>query len=200
VVSAVGRDLIPLDLAPDLDPWERQPEETARRYAQFATYRDMGRVRTLRKVAETLTLNAGYVRQVAAANRWSDRAEAFDRWRDEQHHRAWLDERRQAAERDAALLSTAVDRAADRLQTLTADDLSPRDLIRLVDVVLRHRRALYGDPQTTVAVTGPGGDPLTVQVAEFAAMGAEQRRAAIADMAVAVTRRLRALTEDDDGD
>lgn len=189
-----------LALSTDLDPWERQPLETTYRYGQFLVYRDAGRARTLRKAAETLTRHPGYVRQVATAYRWSERAEAWDKNRDRLDEAAWLEERRRAAENDGKLLGAAAARLAARLQTLRPEDLSTSDLVRLLDVVMRHRRALYGDPGLTVAVTGPAGDPLAVHVAELSAMTAEQRRAAIAELAASVALRSRASAggEDDD--
>lgn len=185
---------------PDLDLWDRQPAETTYRYGQFVTYRDLGRGRTLRKAAETLTRHPGYVRQVAVAYRWSERAEAFDRHRDELDEATWLEERRRAAQNDGRLLGAAASRIAARLQTLRPEDLTPGDLVRLLDVTMRHRRALYGDPGVTVAVTGPGGDPLAVGVGDLAAMTADQRRAAIGDLVAAVTRRTRAAAGEDDDD
>jgi hypothetical protein len=195
------QDLTPIVLDVDLDPWERQPGETVKRYGQFATYRDDGRTRTLRKVAETLTLNVGYVRQVSAAMLWVQRAEAFDRNRDQLHEAAWLEQRRQAADNDAKILGAVVGKLAERIRALKPDDMSVADLTRLLDVTFRHRRALFGDPQMTVAVTGPGGDPLAVQVAEFSGMGAEQRRFAIEEMAKSALRRAAAAAgvgDDDD--
>jgi glutamate/tyrosine decarboxylase-like PLP-dependent enzyme len=79
-----------------------------------------------------------------------------------------------------------------RLGSLQAEQLSPAEFTRLLDVVLRQRRTLFGDPQMTVAVTGPGGEPLAAQVAEFVAMGAEQQRRAVQDMVDSVQRRLAA--------
>ncbi|MFF8026543.1 hypothetical protein ACFZDJ_36695 [Streptomyces sp. NPDC007896] len=78
------------------------------------------------------------------------------------------------------------------------------DFIRLRDVAMRHRRVLFGDPAATIAVTGPGGNPLAVQLAEFAQLPPEQRRVRLSDLAAAVQRRTKALDgaddEDDDGD
>jgi hypothetical protein len=198
--TVTGRDLKPVVLSPDLDPWERQPGETMARYNQFCTYRDTGRTRSMRKTGEDLKLNVGYVRQVAAAMRWTDRAEAFDRHRDQQHEAMWLEERRKAAENDARVLGAFVGKIVERLPSLKAAELSPADLIRALDVVMRHRRVLFGDPQMTVAVTGPGGDPLAVQLAEYAGMGAEQRRLAIEDMVATVKRRVEAAAGSDDDD
>lgn len=189
-----------LQLDPDLDPWDRQPAgETTRRYAQFRTYLDAGRARTFRKAAETLALHPAYVRTVAAAYRWAERAEAWDRDRDELDEKTWLEARRLAAERDSQLLNAAVAKVAQRLATLQPAELEPSDLVRMLDVVMRHRRALFGDPAAiTVAITGPGGDPLAVRVAELAAMSVDQRRAVIDDLAATVRRRSEAAAGGDD--
>lgn len=181
-------------LDPARAPWDRQPGETPRRFGQFAAYRDQGRARTLRKTAETLTLSADHVRHVAAAGQWSDRAEAWDRHRDHLHDAVWFEARRDAAVRDAALLDDAARIVMDRVALLDPEELSPHDLIRALDVVLKHRRALYGDPVATVAVTGPGWDPLAVQLADYAAMTSEQRRQAIGQLVQTVQRRGEAAT------
>lgn len=187
-----------LVLAVDLDPWDRQPGETALRYTQFRTFLDDGRGRTLRKAAETLARHPSYVRAVAAAYRWVERVEAFDRHRDELHEKVWLEERRKAAENDARLLNAATAKVAQRLTTLLPEELEPADLVRMLDVVMRHRRGLFGDPALTVAVTGPAGDPLTAQMAELTAMTADQRRTAIAQLAAMVQRRSEAAAGGDD--
>jgi hypothetical protein len=187
-----------LTLATDLDPWDRQPNETTRRYDQFRAYLDAGRGRTLRKTSETLTLSADHIRHVAAAYRWVERAEAWDRDRDELHEKVWLEERRKAAENDARLLNAATAKVAQRLTTLLPEELEPADLVRMLDVVMRHRRGLFGDPALTVAVTGPAGDPLTAQLAELTAMTADQRQTAIAHLAATVQRRSEAAAGGDD--
>jgi hypothetical protein len=116
------------------------------------------------------------------------------------HERVWLDERRKAAEYDARLLQGATSLAARRLWSLNETDLSPGDLIRLLDVIMRRRRELFGDPTMTVAVTGPGGDPLTVQLAELAALTPDQRRTAVLGLADDVRRRALAAAGGADDD
>lgn len=190
----------PITLSPSLDPWERQQGESARKHGQFATYRDLGRARTLARTAENLTLAYGHVKNVAAEFRWRERVEAYDRHLDQLYEATWLEERRKAAESDAKILGAAIGKLAQRLGTLRAEDLSPGDFIRLMDVAMRHRRVLFGDPTETIAVTGQGGNPLAVQLAEFAQMPAEQRRVRIEELATAVQRRTRALYGADDED
>ncbi|WP_327421758.1 hypothetical protein OG763_14555 [Streptomyces sp. NBC_01230] len=190
----------PITLDPALDPWERQPKESARKHGQFATYRDLGRARTLAKAAESLTLAPGHVRNVAAEFRWRERVEAYDRHLDRLYEATWVEERRKAAETDSKILGAAIGKLAQRLGTLNAAELSPGDFIRLMDVAMRHRRVLFGDPTETIAVTGQGGNPLAVQLAEFAQMPEEQRRVRLADLAASVNRRLRAVDGSDDDD
>jgi len=145
----------PIVLDPGRDPWERQPNESLTRHGQFCAYRDMGRTRSLRKVAESLGLNDRYVRDVAAAYHWRERAEAWDRHLDELFTAAWIEERRKAAEADARILGAALGKIAQRLPSLNAAELSAGDLIRLLDVTMRHRRALFGDPADAVGQIDP---------------------------------------------
>lgn len=193
-------NLTPLTLDPALDPWERQPRETAARYGQFTAYRDLGRVRTVREASEGLARAAGHLRAVAAAFRWRERAEAWDHHRDRIDAAAWAEGRRAAARADAALLDAAASKLAARVTELDAADLTPGELTRMLDVTLRHRRLLYGDPMGTMALTGPGGGPMAVKVTEFAALSPEARRSRLLELAAMVQRRARALDPEDDGD
>ncbi|MFJ1607027.1 hypothetical protein ACIOHS_27195 [Streptomyces sp. NPDC088253] len=191
-------NLTPIPLDPDLDPWERQPNETAKKHGQFVTYRDLGRTRTLAEAAQRLTLAYGHVRNLAVAGRWRERVEAWDRHLDAQYQAMWLEERRKAAETDAKVLGAAVGKLVQRLQTLRAEELSAGDFIRLMDVAMRHRRVLFGDPTETIALTSDGKNPLAERFAEFAQMPPEQRRARLADLAASVNQRIRAVDGSDD--
>ncbi|MEU5452588.1 MULTISPECIES: hypothetical protein [Streptomyces] len=192
----------PITLTPTLDLWEQQkPRESARKHGQFITYRDLGRARTLAKAAESLTLAHGHVRNTAAEFRWRERVQAWDQHLDRMYEATWLEERRKAAESDAKILGAAIGKLAQRLGTLRAEELSPSDFIRLMDVAMRHRRVLFGDPTETIALTGQGGSPLAVHLTEFSEMPPEQRRVRLAHLTASVDRRLRAISgEDDDGD
>lgn len=193
-------DLKELNLDDGVDPWERQSGETHKRYAQFRGYVDLGRTRTLRKVAENLTLNPRYVRDVAAAYRWVTRAEAYDRHRDHLDDVAWVERRRLAATQDATLLDGAVGKVARALGALDPATLEPAVLVRLLQVTLAARRNLFGDPGLTVAVTGPAGGPLMLRLAEFEQMSTDARRNAVAQLMAQVTRRSSAAEGDDDDD
>ncbi|MET7809769.1 hypothetical protein ABZT26_02780 [Streptomyces sp. NPDC005395] len=183
----------PITLDPGLDPWERQPGESAHKHGQFVTYRDVGRTRTLTEAARRLTLAYGHVRNLAAQYRWRERVEAYDRHLDRQYEAMWLEERRKAAETDAKILGAAIGKLAQRLTSLNPAELSAGDFIRLMDVAMRHRRVLFGDPTETIAVTSEGTNALAERFAEFAQMPPEQRRARLSELAASVNQRIKAV-------
>ena len=139
----MSNDLEPLDLDPDLDPWDQQPRESIRRHNQFCVYRDLGRSRTLRKAAEQLSLNADYLRGVASAMLWVERAEAWDQHREVLHDQQRQEEREKAESNDARVLNALIGKIAARLATINPEELTPSELIRYMDVTLRARRALF---------------------------------------------------------
>lgn len=190
----------PITLDPALPPWEQQPGETPKRHGQFVTYRDLGRSRTLPRTAELLQRHPVTVRKASAEFRWLERAEAYDRHLDKLYEATWLEERRKAAEADAKILGAAIGKIAQRLPQLNAQEMTVGDVIRLMDVAMRHRRALFGDPTDTVVVTSQPVSPLAGQLEEFADLPADQRRARLAEMAAAVTRRVQAVEGSDDDD
>jgi len=196
----------PLSLDPARDPWDRQPDETARRYSQFRAYLDLGRTRTLAESSRTLALSAAYVRNLAAAHRWRDRAAAYDRHGDLLADAEWLEERRQAARDDARTLAKAAAIVEAALDAIDPTDIRLPDLIRLLDVVMRQRRALLGNAYattSTVLVTSTGATAeasFAADLAEFQSLPPEQQRARITDLATSVLRRTRALSDEDQED
>ncbi|MCX4550587.1 MULTISPECIES: hypothetical protein [unclassified Streptomyces] len=189
-----------ITLDPALPPWENQPGETSKKHGQFITYRDLGRARTLPRAAELLQRHPVTIRKISAEFRWLERAEAHDRHLDRQYEATWLEERRRGAETDAKILGAAIGKLAQRLRTLRAEDLSPADFIRLMDVAMRHRRVLFGDPLETIVVTNEARSPLAGALEEFAGLPAAQRNARLAEMAATVARRVRAVEGSDDED
>ncbi|MEV5930941.1 hypothetical protein ACPCSG_23625 [Streptomyces cellulosae] len=138
------------------------------------------------------------LRKASARHRWRERVESYDRDMDRQYEAMWLEERRKAAETDAKILGAAIGKLAQRLTSLNPAELSAGDFIRLMDVAMRHRRVLFGDPTETIAVTGEGSNPLAQQFAEFARMPPEARHARLAELTASVNRRLRAVDGSDD--
>lgn len=62
----------------DLQPWDRQPNESSKAYGAFVTYRDMGPERSLEQVAHTLGKSTTIMSRWSAAHNWVSRSAAWD--------------------------------------------------------------------------------------------------------------------------
>ncbi|OLT26526.1 hypothetical protein BJF83_20795 [Nocardiopsis sp. CNR-923] len=138
------RTLAPTVLHPERDPWEQQPGETEPQYAWFRHFLDSGRGRTMAGTADDLKKNPSYIRAVAAARLWLQRAAAHDRHRDGIRELVWREKCVEAADADAKILNAAAGKIAQRLMSMDPRQLSDGDFIRLFDAVMRHRRQLLG--------------------------------------------------------
>lgn len=188
----------PLSLDPTTDPWEKQPGETPKKYSRFLVYRDKGLTRTLTEASKDLALSYSYVRTLAVENRWQERAAAWDVYQRQQYSALMDVERRRAAEEDARVLRVMTGMIGQALPNMQPSKMTWTEFTRLVETTMRLRRSLFGDPTDTIAVTGPGGDPLSVQVSEFASLNPEERSERLTALSAAVTRRASALSGDDE--
>lgn len=186
-----------ISLDPDRPKWEQQPKEPAKRYAYFETFLKMGRVRSIAKTAEAHVRNASYMRQLAAAGLWQERAQAWDAHRSEEYLGEMIEQARQAARTDAKLLDVTVGMIARGLKSLDPEELTPAELTRLMDVTLRYRRTLFGDPTDHIRITGPDGGPVAVEVTEFDGLTQREQNAKILDLVEATKRRLQAVEASD---
>lgn len=145
------------ELAPDRDPWERQPGETEKAYGQFRMYLEQGPTRTLAQTAEFLTLNKSHTRQISAAKRWVERAQAWDRENDRQFMARMATERRKLVENEATIARGFLAKIIPRINRLSSEDMDnvgPLELGRLTEMVMRLMRDAYGVPdKTTTAAT-----------------------------------------------
>lgn len=58
--------------------WDRQPEESAKAYAAFTVYRDMGVGRSIRATAKAIAKSARLLKEWSARHQWVSRADAYD--------------------------------------------------------------------------------------------------------------------------
>lgn len=62
----------------DLKPWDRQPGETSKAYADFQVFLDQGPERTLQKTANEVSKSAQHIRRLSTQHGWQARAAAWD--------------------------------------------------------------------------------------------------------------------------
>lgn len=181
----------PLRLAVDREPWERHPGEGEKTYAHFAVYRDLGRARTLAQTAQTLAVSASYLRGLAAAHHWTDRAGAWDRETDRLYAQRMALLRRDVAEQDARMANAFLAKALERLRRIDPDELGPADLVRWCAFASTLRREAYGAPPSSPDGV-PGSVSAPVDTPDYATLTPAQRVARMVALRDELQRRIEA--------
>lgn len=189
-----------ITLSPDLDPWDRQPGESPLRYAQFCTFLELGPTRKLSTAAQRLDKNPVNVRQLAGTFHWHDRAVAKDAADKAVLRLSLLEEQIAAARDDAKVLKALRRRIAEYMNSVVWDALEVKDFIRLVDVVMRHGRLLFGTAADILAGgdQAAGGDPFAAEVAQWSEMTPAARMERMRELTRAADARMFAVSGLDD--
>lgn len=191
----------PIRLSEDREPWDRQPGESNRQYSRFRAFMELGRGRTLKQAAEMLntlgdTISHRTLMQYAYEHRWTERAEAHDRDQDRLERQRLLVLRREMMARHRKLASGLMAKAVARLQTLPPADMTALDIVRFVRQAAELERTSLGEPEHTVAVSGPGGGPIAVD--DFSQYTPEERRVRLEAIRDELTRRVASSDDDED--
>jgi hypothetical protein len=157
---------------PEILAWDRQEDEPEKAYGYFVLYRDLGRTRTVAKVATEVNKSRDYLHKLATRWKWVQRAQAWDREEDRLYVEGLAEQRRDMAKRHARIAGALQAKLVARLQSLDASKLSPADIARWLEVATRVERLALGLPDSTTAHTGPDGGPIR---AEVEAMTEQQR-------------------------
>lgn len=129
---------------PNTDPWERQPIESARNHGFFMLYRDFGRIRTVRQVAEVSNLSYAAMARLARCNKWVERAGLWDAEQDRIMNIRLYDAREEMAKRHAKIAGMMLEKGLERLRTLDPKMISPNALILLISEAAKIERAALG--------------------------------------------------------
>lgn len=157
---------------PEVLPWDRQRREPEKAYGYFVLYRDLGRTRTVAKVAAEVHKSRDYLHKLASVWKWVQRAQTWDREEDRLYAEGMAEQRRDMARRHARIASALLGKLVGRLQNLDASRLGPGDIARWLEVATRVERLALGLPDSTTAHTGPDGGPIRAEVDQMS----EQQR------------------------
>lgn len=147
-------------------PWERQPGESPKAFQAFATYRDLGPGRTIDAAYCTAKgLPPGSRRAArrwftwSVQHRWVERVAAWDAEQDRLRRERAAKELEEMHERHAAMAKAFIAKVVERIKTLDAAALTPRDMATWFDLAVRVERVARGVPGEHIQqqVTGPGG-------------------------------------------
>jgi hypothetical protein len=154
--------------------WDRLNGESSKAYAHFCLYRDMGQGRSLRKLAG----DAKCISKVAQLRRWSSRWRWVERCQKYDDHLEYQDrlqqekERREMHKRHAKMGMLAQSFAVRKLEKLSnrieqgEEHVSPGEVARILDVGVKVERLARGESTESHELSGPGGGPVKLDLAE----------------------------------
>jgi|SRR5882757_8732061 len=142
VLDALTRKELEYD--PLIDPWLRQPTESARNHGLFLMYRDHGRIRTVAQVASLASMAYGTVARIGRSNKWVERAGRWDAEMDRIAGIRLHDAREEMARTHAKAAQALMKKALARLDTLDIESISPHALVLMLDTAARIERAALG--------------------------------------------------------
>lgn len=150
-------------------PWERQRGESAKAFAAFCGYRDMGPRRSLRELARALSANktTTYLAQLGEWSRrwnWVERVKAWDEELDKKAREAQLEEVRKMRERHVREAMSIQEMAIRRLKGMDPTELSANDVLRYFVEGTKLERISRGEPETIQEHhhTGKDGGPIEI--------------------------------------
>ncbi len=155
----------------------RLPGESAKAWAAFVAYRDLGPSRTLdaagwqlhgaqtgRKRGAT-----GRIRSWAKKWRWRERAAAWDAHTDVIRRQAATKRIIAEIENHAPFISLALAKLVERINNASAEELTLAQAITHLPILIKAQRAIYGvagDVSKTQHEGSPPGEPVQVAVRE----------------------------------
>jgi hypothetical protein len=158
--------------------FEQQPKESAKAFAAFSEYLNLGAERSLAAVGQRLGKSRGQIEKLSARWRWGERVKAFDanlalveRQATEAAARSksaeWLS--RQVEQRDAewSLRNELVDLARAAIARWKANEKrcgSLEGIARLLDLASKLGRLASGMPTDRTEITGEDGGPIRLEL------------------------------------
>ena len=131
-------------------PWTRQPKESNKAYEAFSIYRDMGKERTLPKVAEACGKSVSLMNKWSQANDWVKRVTAWDDEIDRQAAREHLADIAKARARQRKMAVNMQGAGMEFLKAIReackqGDSPVLRDVVQLLKLGMEQERICMGD-------------------------------------------------------
>lgn len=155
------------------------------------------------KTARSLGKHPDYIRRLAMYGQWPTRVEAWNQHLDAVYQATFIEQAQQAADEDAALLRAGMATVGESIMAFknSGMPLPPEQAIKWLDVILKYRRQLYGDPTTAADRAHQAQEqqtPVQVDVRHFADLPDEGKLNALRDIMKDNERWLVAATDQDD--
>lgn len=169
-----------------LEQWDLWPGEPAAAHAHFDHYRQMGRARTLRKVAAERGVSERYLMNLSAEWQWVRRAQAWDAEQVRLYEAKMRDRRYELGEQHLAVSNLLLGKAVEQLRNMDPTRLNARDLLAFIEAAVRVQRMVVGDPTDRIEHVD-AGDSDDVAVGD---LSDEQIREHLAGLRLEIDRRV----------
>lgn len=141
-------------------PYERQPGETPKAWLAFQTFRDAGPGREVVGTYRTLygrpqvTNVPGFFRTWQKDHRWEERAEAWDRFVDDQRRANLLDDHLARDLLHVQALRDVMDKMLQALAKKPLKEVTMRDILQGIELVIDKERLIAGDATERTEIRG----------------------------------------------
>nr|DAG45301.1 MAG TPA: hypothetical protein [Caudoviricetes sp.] len=126
-------------------PWERQSGESGQAYEAFATYRDMGKSRTVSAVVKRLGKSRSLLDRWKALWNWEERVAAYDNDLERKAKEEAVKDRKTMLNRHIKIAMQVQKKAIEALDKLNPDQMTAKDIkeyIRMATDLERLSRTL----------------------------------------------------------
>ena len=150
-------------------PWERQPDESAKAYEAFVTYRDMGEERTITAVVKKCEKSRSLIDRWKKLWDWEKRVLAYDNELQKEDLKKAKKERREMNRRHADLSLRLQKAALTALENKDFSEMTDRDIVSFVRLAAELERTARADDaaaleQETEDYEETAGEAVTVQI------------------------------------
>jgi hypothetical protein len=109
-------------------PWERQSGESGQAYEAFATYRDMGKSRTVSAVVKRLGKSRSLLDRWKARWNWEERVAAYDNDLERKAKEEAVKDRKTMLNRHIKIAMQVQKKAIEALDKLNPDQMTAKDI------------------------------------------------------------------------
>jgi hypothetical protein len=134
-----------IELAPDREPWVRQPRESEKGYVAFQAFLNQKKPRSIVRLAAELPKPVATLYEWSSRNHWYERVAQFDGFVRRSLDAELVEQRIEMNKRHAQLAKAMSAKVAARIQSLQPDELSPGELGRWMQVISMTERLALGE-------------------------------------------------------
>lgn len=128
-----------------IEPWERQPKESAQSFEAFAMYRDMGVNRSIRKAAQNLNKAVTTLAEWSSKHDWVKRVAAWDAEQDRIARNEMLAEMTATRKKQRRQAQRMQEKGMELLEGISLGDAKLSEIVSLLKAGMEQERIAIGD-------------------------------------------------------